>query len=379
MTNDQIWKLIARKLAGEATQEEITLLDGHLKNDPELAHKVELYSFYFQRSQPVRTDAGDKHKAWQNLRQKLEDELPEGNWENLHAPRPRKPFAFKYTKHGRWLSIAASILLVATSAIYYTGWSRKQDQAVVSPEIKPQNLVLQTVRGKRLKKILPDGTCVWLNGESRLTYNNDFGKYKREITLTGEAFFDVAHNANVPLTVHARGVNILVKGTAFNVRSYPKSDQVETSLIRGSVELTELARPDHKIQLKPNEKITIDLGDAETDPALHPVAAERVKEHIPKTKAHYRISALKESSLANVIPEVSWVSNVLVFDNEPFTEVIDKMEKWYNVDIQINDQELRQRKFSGVFNNEGIEEALRALQLIIPFHFEQNGRTIIIK
>ncbi|WP_342083646.1 FecR family protein [Dyadobacter sp. OTU695] len=377
MTNDQVWKLIARKLAGEATQDELTALDGHLKNDPELAAKVELYSFYFQQPQALRKNNDGKHRAWENLRQKLEEQFPERNWDNSAAPRTRKPFVFTYAQHGRWLSIAASILLVAVSAIYYTGWSRKDDLAGVPSERKRENIVVQTERGKRLKKVLPDGTSVWLNGESRLTYNSDFGKQKREIVLTGEAFFDVAHNASVPLTVHAKGVNILVKGTAFNVKSYPQSDKVETSLIHGSVELTDLSRPNHKIQLKPNEKITIAVDGPET--ALNSVASENVKGRTPKVTPHYRIEALKESSLAKVIPEVSWVNNVLVFDNEPFEKVIDKMEKWYNVDIQISEPGLRQRKFSGVFNNEGVVEALQALQIIIPFHFEQNGRTIIIK
>lgn len=376
MTNDQVWKLVARKLAGEASQDELIALDGHLENDPELAHKVELYSIYFRQPHSAGKGTGEKHQAWQNLRQKLEEQFPERNWDNLPAPHDRKPFVFTYARHGRWLSIAASILLVAASAVYYTGWNRNNDLPKISSESTQGDIVIQTERGKRLKKVLPDGTSVWLNGESRLTYNRDFGKHKREIVLIGEAFFDVAHNASVPLTVHAEGVNILVKGTAFNVRSYPKSGKVETSLIRGSVELTELARPDHTIQLKPNEKITIAL---DTEAPLSPVAEKTVNENIAKAKTRYRIESLKESSLANVIPEVSWVSNVLVFDNEPFADVIDKMAKWYNVDIQINDQELRQRKFSGVFNNEGIEEALRALQIIIPFHFEQNGRTIIIK
>ena len=377
MTNDQVWKLIARKLAGEATQEELTTLDGHLKNDPELAHKVELYSFYFQQPKSSQNNTDEKQRAWQNLRQKLGEQLPEENLDSLQSAYTRKPFVFTYTRHGRWLSIAASILLVAASAVYYSGWSRKDDRAIASAETKHENIVIQTERGKRLKKVLPDGTSVWLNGESRLTYNRDFGKHKREIILTGEAFFDVAHNAKVPLVVHAKDVNILVKGTAFNVRSYPESDKVETSLIRGSVELTDRTRPDHVILLKPNEKITID--HAEGDRALTAAVAESSKERFAKAKTHYRIEALKESSLANVIPEVSWVSNVLVFDNEPFAKVIEKMEKWYNVDIQINDQELKQRKFSGVFHNEGVVEALQALQIIIPFHFEQNGRSIIIK
>jgi transmembrane sensor len=377
MTNDQVWKLIARKLAGEATEDELTALDGHLRNDPELAHKVELYSFYFHQPQSAQKNTDEKTRAWENLRQKLGEQFPERNPDI--SSTPLKPFVFTYARHGRWLSIAASVLLVAASAIYYTGWDKKDDLAGVSTERKQENILIQTEPGKRLKKVLPDGTSVWLNGESSVTYNSDFGKYKREIILVGEAFFDVAHNAEVPLTVHAEGVNILVKGTAFNVRSYPESGKVETSLIRGSVELTDQARPDQKIQLKPNEKITIDLDNPETDPTLSRVTLERTKEPVLKAKAHYRIEALKQSSLANVIPEVSWVNNVLVFDNEPFGDVIDKMEKWYNVDIQINDPELKQRKFSGVFNNEGIVEALQALQLIIPFQFEQNGKTIIIK
>nr|WP_295926637.1 FecR domain-containing protein [uncultured Dyadobacter sp.] len=379
MTNDQVWKLIARKLAGEATRDEIAALDDHLKNDPELAHKVELYSLYFHRPQAAGKTTDEKHQAWQNLRQKLEDQFPERDWDNLPTERPRKPFVFSYARHGRWWSIAASILLLAVSAVYYTGWSGKDALTKISPESGQGDMVMQTQRGKRLKKVLPDGTSVWLNGESRLTYNSDFGKHKREITLIGEAFFDVAHNASVPLVVHARGVNILVKGTAFNVKSYPSSYKVETSLIRGSVELTDRAQPDRVIQLKPNEKITIDQDGPPADAALNPGTAESSKGRFAKTQAHYRIEALKESALAKVIPEVSWVSNVLVFDNQPFAEVIDKMEKWYNVDIEINDQELRQRKFSGVFHNESIVEALAALQIIIPFQFEQNGNTIIIQ
>ncbi len=128
---------------------------------------------------------------------------------------------------------------------------------------------------------------------------------------------------------------------------------MQTSLIRGSVELSTRSKPDEKILLKPNEKITIDLAEEANNTAVN-AAPEKVTAAGQK---FYHIDHLKQSSLTPVIPEVSWVENRLVFDNEPFTDVIDKMEKWYNVDIVLTSKKLEGKKFSGAFEKENISEA----------------------
>ena len=165
---------------------------------------------------------------------------------------------------------------------------------------------------------------------------------------------------------------ILVKGTAFNVRSYPDAKDVETSLIRGSVELSTNAEPEKKILLKPNEKISIEAE------AIAPAGHQTLKTVDPVQK-RYRIDRLKESHISNTIPEVSWIENKLVFDNESFSAIIAKMEKWYNVEIILTNDSLASKKFSGEFEKENLTEALNALQFINHFEFEIKGKQVFIK
>ena len=95
--------------------------------------------------------------------------------------------------------------------------------------------------------------------------------------------------------------------------------------------------------------------------------------------SYYHIDALKESTVSKTIPEIAWVENKLVFDNEAFTAVIIKMEKWYNAKFIINNEDLAIKKFSGAFEKETLYEALSALQMINHFEFIINGNEVIIK
>ena len=372
MSHNIIWQLIARKLSGEISFDELKELERLLQEDPELAYKADIYYRYFDHppAEIYRTPEA-KEKSLEQFRLRFNSEfnsVPEA------APLPLtyvKPAAGGFKK---WAAVAAGLITVAMTVFFMTAGGKKN----VSVAQHTANEV-NTMPGTRSKTILPDGTVVWLNSDSRISYNADFGKVQREITLTGEAFFDVAHNEAVPMIVHAKTVNILVKGTAFNVRSYPESDKVQTSLIRGSVELTTTEHPDQKILLKPNEKITIDV------PVAYAVAHDHESPKVQpagisvRGRKSYHIDSLKQSLLADVIPEVSWVENRLVFDNERFTDVIDKMEKWYNVDIILINKRLESKSFSGVFEKENITEALSALQIINDFDFEIAGRQVIIK
>lgn len=369
MANTQLWHLVARKLSGEASLEELRELEQLLRDEPELAYKIDVYTQYFENpSTEKERSIESKRSSWELTKAKLANEFP-GVFTSTNDTYPatissRKPFL-------KWLAAAGILLILATGGFIW--FNRQvpggQDQASNELTWKEMN----TMPGTRSKTILPDGTIVWLNSDSKVTYNADFGKHKREITLTGEAFFDVAHNAEVPMLVKAKNVNIWVKGTAFNVKNYPESEQVVTSLIRGSVELTTDADPDRKILLKPNEKITIEVKPEGKEPG---VAHDKT---VRPPKSFYQIEKLKESTMANVIPEISWVQNKLVFDNEPFAEIERKMEKWYNVEIIVRNKSLETKSFSGTFEKENISQALEALQLIRHFEFEVKGSKVYIK
>ena len=106
--------------------------------------------------------------------------------------------------------------------------------------------------------LLPDGSTVWLNAGSRLTYDSLYGTTLREVTLSGEAYFDVVKNPKKPFIIHTGKINIRVLGTVFNVKSYPEEQTIETSLIKGSIEVSFPSQPSKKIILKPNQKLIID-------------------------------------------------------------------------------------------------------------------------
>ncbi|MBX2924774.1 MAG: DUF4974 domain-containing protein [Chitinophagaceae bacterium] len=372
MMNNHIWHLISRKLSGEATLNELRELQQLLNNDPEMAYKAELYTHFFEHPVQQQRSSEQKNTQWQKLQSKLSEEFP-ADFPGYTASEvlPSRPSVlYLYRK---WMAAAAVLLITAASTIYFLQKNDKA-QGVVSAAITNE---MNTMPGTRSKTVLPDGTIVWLNSDSRITYNADFGVNKREVVLIGEAFFDVAHNADVPMVVHAKNVNIWVKGTAFNVRSYPDNNRVETSLIRGAVELTTNKDPERKILLKPNEKIVLDVADADTAGGV--VVAKSPKPEKASVKHNlYHIQQL-DGSRYNIIPEISWVQNELVFDNEVFTEVISKMEKWYNVEIVLTNKELANKNFSGAFKKEDITTALQGLQFTNSFQFEIKGNTVYIK
>ena len=127
-------------------------------------------------------------------------------------------------------------------------------------------------QGSRTHLTLPDGTMVWLNAGSRLSYGKNYNTATREVNLTGEAFFDVAHNTQKPFLIHTARIDVQVLGTSFNVKSYPTDRTTEATLIRGSIEVSIKDRPSEKIILRPDEKLVV----ANDDELLHRLNPEQI-------------------------------------------------------------------------------------------------------
>jgi Fe2+-dicitrate sensor, membrane component len=214
---------------------------------------------------------------------------------------------------------------------------------------------------------------VWLNAGSKLIINEDFGESLREVTLTGEAFFDVAKNPDKPFIIHTPAVDIKVLGTQFNVKSYPSDKTTETSLLRGSVEVVVKKRPDEKYVLKPNEKLVV-LNEEITSP-------EKNNDWPANRNSNENIIAIKSLTYQQgdtTAIEAAWVRNKLSVKDEPFIELARKMERWYDVAFEFRNKWLEEAFITGSFENETLEQALEALRFSFDFKYRINGKTVII-
>ena len=361
MQSNRIWHLVARKLTGDATLEELQELEQHLIADPELAASVEMHLAYFEKEPAISPSTIEKN--WQQQLFRLKQEFPE----DFHSPsteQEEKQVTVIQVKNNfkAWYVIAAMLLVGLTITALWNVYYKKSNNDIV--------IVDHSAEGKHAshKQVkLPDGSLVWLNKNSHLSYNKGFGVDNREITLSGEAFFDVAHKAELPMVVHAGLVNIKVKGTAFNVNAYQDADRVETSLIRGVVELSVKGNPSKAIMMKPNEKVVVALDSAEkrlTTP--------------DRALVNLSIDQLATESKSGLIPELAWVENKLVFNNLPFPEVKDKLERWYDIKIKIENEKIAKERFTAVLSSESLETFLKALQMTYNFKYSISNEIVTI-
>ncbi|WP_158618097.1 FecR family protein [Chitinophaga lutea] len=251
----------------------------------------------------------------------------------------------------------------AVALAFFVG--RQWLPAANSPlEGAPQQLVTQ--KGSRSHIKLPDGTTVWLNAGSKLDYPKQFTGGKREVTLEGEAFFDVAKDADRPFTVRTKTFAIRVLGTEFNVRAYPQEDSAVTSLIRGAVEVVLDETENRVVRLRPNEKLTMLTAVVTPDNNGH----NPVEIHQPVKS---RLTEVEDS----VIAETAWVENKLAFKKMPLERVAVLLEHWFDADIRFKNDNKRQVYLSGVFDKESLIEVLKALELTGSFHFRQGDDGVI--
>lgn len=352
MLEKRLIELLTRKMAGELSSNELLELNNILKSYPEALQEEEV----FKKIWDVKPEEEDIALFYERHKNKFRDLL--GFTEDKHEAPVSKARLIRY----RFLAAAIVIALVVTIGL------------LASKSSIPKNSIKQIIAGKGVRKLvtLPDGTKVWLNADSRLSYDPKMIEAsERLITLTGEAFFDVADDKQHPFIINAEKVTVKVLGTAFNVKAYPGDARCETTLIRGSVELTINDGSKQKFILKPSEKIAlIDEEDENDTKGNHsaPKGKTLLIEHITPVK-------LEDGEY---IPETSWIENRLVFENETLKEIALKLERWYNVKIRIENPEAVNYHFTGPFTNETIEQVLSAMQLIKPFKFKINNNDIII-
>ena len=227
-----------------------------------------------------------------------------------------------------------------------------------------QKSVVSTPAGSKTSVTLPDGTKVWLNAKSTLTYTTGFGDGKREVALTGEAMFDVKHDSLHPFLVHTDGFDVTDLGTVFNIRAYPEDKISEAALISGSIEISLNKTKAKKIHLKPSQKLVLhnDSVSLASNPQM---SMTRILPIIPDPQTQ-------------IAADTSWMVNKLIFKEETFGTLAMQLQRRYNVAIIFEKQSCSQYKFTGRFEDETIDEALLELQAIAPFSYRKRGNMIFI-
>lgn len=241
------------------------------------------------------------------------------------------------------LKIAAICFIVFSTSLYFYKMEIDKIASTMNTIIVPS--------GQHVNIILPDSTKVWLNSRSEMYFPAAFVGDKREVKLNGEAYFEVKSDKEKPFIVNTNKCSIKVRGTKFNVDSYNDSEIFCTSLIEGSVQVSEIENPSKSIILRPHQKVIFKDNKFSTS-------------HI----SDYDI--------------FRWKEGLICFQNLNFNQLMSRLEKYYGIKIIVQNKKLIQYVCSGKFCiSDGIDNALRILQKDVNFIFDRDEEksTIYIK
>jgi ferric-dicitrate binding protein FerR (iron transport regulator) len=197
--------------------------------------------------------------------------------------------------------------------------------------------------GSRVAFNLPDGSSGMLNSGSHLSYSLPFSS-NRKVILEGEAWFDIVHNEKAPFEISTGNSTVKVLGTRFNISAYPTESYVEVVLQQGKVEF--LDNHDKKVTMRPSERLVFQDGNINmsvTDPAKY----------------------------------IAWTQGKLVFRGDGMAEVARRMERWYNIKVELADKDLEKYSFRATFEDDKLEDVLRWLSMTSPIRYNITQRKLL--
>lgn len=236
------------------------------------------------------------------------------------------------------MRIAATLfipLLLASSWLFYKQYSQPETGKLAMQEVT-------SPAGVRSQVVLPDGSKVWLNAESTLKFPVPFSKDIRNVDLQGEAYFEVTKNQKRPFVVHSGNVEVKVLGTRFDCKAFAEDRNIEVILEEGKVALnSNVASGQDESILKPGDRAVIEKTTGEM---------QIVNENIGKY--------------------IAWHTGKLVFDNTPMEEIATRLERWYGVEVVIQDKNILNYRFTTTFDNESIFHVIELLSLSSPIQMK---------
>ena len=244
----------------------------------------------------------DKDKAFENFRNRVESQ------KEIQSTSRRG-----FSLSALWRYAAVVAIIIAVGCISY--W-----QGEVNVKDTFADISVEAPLGSKTKLYLPDGTLVWLNAGSRMTYSQGFGVDNRKVELEGEGYFEVKRNEKIPFFVKTKDLQLQVLGTKFNFRDYPEDHEVVVSLLEGKVGLNNLLREEKEAVLSPDERAVLN-----------------------KANGLLTVESVTASNASQ------WTDGYLFFDEELLPDIAKELERSYNVKIHIANDSLKTFRFYGNF------------------------------
>lgn len=357
-----IFNLINKQFSKKISSEEEAILRAWYENN---AENKQIYKEYYlvlkglRISQNKKIFSSQTESAYADFAQKTGLKTPEKN---------RRYIALR-----SWLRYVAVFALAfgLGAGSYYIARSASSDFSTAQ--------TIEIPYGSKSKVTLPDGTSVWLNSGSRLSYQESFGHSDRNVSLDGEAYFEVTKDKHLPFHVLSGKVKIRVLGTKFNFKSYTEDESARVTLVEGSLNVGNLENESKNILLTPNQqatihkkenRVTVKNVDAKSY-AMWTQPKQEILDVIPSTVTGLPTAAIR-------IPSVT-LRNTLFFNEEPLSQIVRDLERAFNVKIEINNRQLSSERFYGDFrNDETITEILDIMAANNNLYYTIHGDEIII-
>lgn len=313
---------LVKYLSGEMTGEELNEVEQWLAMAENKAEFEKLKQLWEGTSEIANESLFNADKSWGSMQQRINTS-------------PSRKLSKERTLFPYWAAAASVILLLGISAIFFFQRNHTKEHVFAAQSEKMATPVL-----------LPDGSKVYLNRNTSLTYNEDFNKKGRNVTLTGEAFFEVAKNPAQPFVIHTGKADVRVIGTSFNVMAYQNCDSVLVMVKSGIVELYS--------NQNSAEKIELTVGKAGT-----------------YFKSEEKITT-RPSYDANML---AWKTNQLNFRNSDLQYVSDALSRAFGKEITCDKNKLNNCRLNANFNNQPLDVILKVIQESLNLQVEQTGST----
>jgi ferric-dicitrate binding protein FerR (iron transport regulator) len=347
---ERVYDLISKKLSGDADVDSLLELDAILKKHPQ-------FQFLHDQLIKLNNQADDQNSSltdqafaanYVKILYANEEKLQDPTRQNELSPRRRRGIK-------KYVFICLSAAAIIATFIFYDSFNKQS-----SPKTDSSIVAADT----RSKVVLPDGTTVILNKDSKIDYSKGFNGKERKVILSGEAYFDVAHNPAKPFIVHTSTADIRVYGTQFNVKNY-EEETWETTLLSGKVEVLVNNAAKEKFILKPSQKLSIGNPDLKT------------KERSSKRNEENMVIS-QYTTLESQIAETSWTEDKMIFVDKPLHEIASELERQFHIKVSFHSEETKMYRYTGVFSNQSLTEVLQILDISRPIKYRVENNKLQI-
>ena len=339
MLNNNYTELIAKKLSGDLNKTEEETLNTWLNASDENQETFRIYSSIWSETKLKRVS-----KNADNVFVGISAAIQEEEIDSYKTYQiQEKTRSFSYV----WRGIAASVIILVIAVFVFRNTENKEELPVVqSIQLIEKSLPV----GQKMKIFLPDGSTVWLNSESYISYPERFDDVNRIVTLTGEAFFDITKDPLKPFIVKTENMNVTVLGTTFNVRNYHNEEITNVALESGNVLVETSGSNENKYILSPGEGICLNektgkISKYEVDPKS----------------------------------DFQWREGVIYFRKADFDDVINKLSRWYGVEFIVENYTGEEWVYSAEFKNDYLNNILQSMSFTKDFKYELDQNKVTIK